>query len=508
MSRLGSREEAVRAARRVDWNKGMKNLVAFAIVAWLGAGTAWAQTAPPQYLLRVTKDSVLDRVCKAYGLTVVRNVGWLYLYIVTGPAGVAPDALVTKVRADKYVWTFEPDYVATTGETAAAHNLTQTTQSLDEALVVDRTLADFYGTLAWNGYAHQPAFTVLNLDQARAAGKDGAGITVAVIDSGVDTQSPLLRDVLLPGFDFTRNQPGASEWGDLDQSTAAILDSHKCQPYYPTTTAADGTVTQSTAAILDSACVPGVLNQSTAAILDSDSETQLAGAPPLPAAFGHGTMVAGLIHAVAPRAKILPVKAFSADGTGRSSDIAQAIYWAVLNGARVLNLSFTFTSVSQEVMYATVYAALSGRIVVAAAGNDGLAVQRWPAEHKWVVGVGATTLGDIRAPFSNQGYDTFKIGAPGVNLVTTYPGGYYAAVSGTSFSAPLVSGAAALMGVVAPLLEWGATSDVVKQGSYAQISDVVRNADNQYPQRLIVPPAVALAPLLQRDTVKQINNIR
>jgi subtilisin family serine protease len=218
--------------------------------------------------------------------------------------------------------------------------------------------------------------------------------------------------------------------------------------------------------------------------------------------------VAGLIHAVAPRAKILPVKAFSADGTGRSSDIAQAIYWAVLNGARILNLSFTFTSVSQEVMYATAYAALSGRIVVAAAGNEGLVVRRWPAEHKWVVGVGATTLWDTRAPFSNQGYDTFKIGAPGVNLVTTYPGGYYAAVSGTSFSAPLVSGAAALMGIAAPLLEWGATADVVNKGTYAQISDIVKNADSQYPQRLIVPPAVALAPLLQRDTVKQINNIR
>ena len=510
MSRPASRDEAVRAVRCVDWNKGMKKLLVVAVVAWLGVGTAWAQTAPPpRYLLRVTKDSVLDRVCKAYGLTVVRNIGWLYLYIVTGPVGASPDALVTKVRTDRYVMTFEPDYVATTGETAAAHpNLKQTTDSLDEALVVDRTVADFYGTLAWNGYAHQPAFTVLNLDQARAAGKDGEGITVAVIDSGVDERNPLLKDVLLPGYDFTRNLPGASEWGDLVQSTAAILDSHKCEAYYPITTAEDGTVTQSTAAILDSACTPGILNQSTAAILDSDSETQLAGAPPLPAAFGHGTMVAGLIHAVAPRAKILPVKAFSADGTGRSSDIAQAIYYAVMNGARVLNLSFTFTSVSQEVMYATAYAALSGRIVVAAAGNEGLMVKRWPAEHRWVVGVGATTLWDTRAPFSNQGYDTFKIGAPGVNLVTTYPGSYYAAVSGTSFSAPLVSGAAALMGTAAPLLEWGATSDVVRLGQYAEISDIVKNADSQYPQRLIVPPAVALAPLLQRDTVKQINNIR
>jgi hypothetical protein len=64
------------------------------------------------------------------------------------------------------------------------------------------------------------------------------------------------------------------------------------------------------------------------------------------------------------------------------------------------------------------------------------------------------------------------------------------------------------MGIAAPLLEWGATADVVNKGTYAQISDIVRNSSNQYPQRLIVPPAVALAPLLQRDTVKQINNIK
>ena len=231
-------------------------------------------------------------------------------------------------------------------------------------------------------------------------------------------------------------------------------------------------------------------------------------APPLPAAFGHGTMVAGLVHAVAPRARILPLKAFSADGTGRSSDIAQAIYYAVLSGARVINLSFSFKSLSQEVMYATAYAALQGRIVVAAAGNDGLAVQRWPAEHKWVVGVGATTLWDTRAPFSNQGYDTFKIGAPGVNLVTTFPGGSYASVSGTSFSAPLVAGTIALMGTESPLLDWGAIADVVKKGDYAEISDVVRNADHRYPQRLSVPPALALAPRVERDFVKQINHIR
>jgi subtilisin family serine protease len=488
----------------------MRRLLAYAVATWFVLGTAWAQATPAtQYLLRVKKGSALDWVCRTHGLKVVRNVGWLSLHVVTGPSGVPPDTLMARVRADRRVWTFEPDFVATSGETASAHpDLKQTAESLEGALAVDRTAIDFYGALAWTGYAQQPAFSILSLEEARATGQDGEGITVAVIDSGVDPQNPILKDVLLPGFDFTRNQPGASEWGDLDQSTAAILDADRCRPYYPITTGEDGRVVQSTAAILDSLCVPGVLTQSTAAILDGETSSRLAEAPPLPAAFGHGTMVAGLIHAVAPRARILPLKAFSADGTGRSSDIAQAIYYAVLSGARVLNLSFTFTSVSQEVMYATAFAALRGSIVVAAAGNEGLTVKRWPAEHKWVVGVGATTLADTVAPFSNQGYQTFKIGAPGVDLVTTFPGGSYAAVSGTSFSTPLVSGAVALMGTAAPLLEWGAAADVVKKGRYVEISGLARDADREHPQRLLLPPALALAPLVQRELVKQIPGIK
>ena len=132
------------------------------------------------------------------------------------------------------------------------------------------------------------------------------------------------------------------------------------------------------------------------------------------------------------------------------------------------------------------------------------AQMRWPAEHAWVVGVGATTLWDTRAPFSNQGYNTFKIGAPGMDLVTTYPGGYYAAVSGTSFSTPLVSGAVALMGKDAPRLDWSAATNLMRIGRYAEISDVVRSADHRYPQRIIVPSAVDLAAELERASIKQI----
>jgi hypothetical protein len=64
------------------------------------------------------------------------------------------------------------------------------------------------------------------------------------------------------------------------------------------------------------------------------------------------------------------------------------------------------------------------------------------------------------------------------------------------------------MGTAAPLLEWGATADVVKKGRYVEISGLARDADREHPQRLILPPALALAPLVQREFVKQLPGIK
>jgi subtilisin family serine protease len=274
----------------------------------------------------------------------------------------------------------------------------------------------------------------------------------------------------------------------VDQSTSALVD-------------------QSTSALVD--CQPANLTQSTSALVDGNTVTALATEPPLPSAYGHGTMVSGLIHAVAPGAKILPVKAFNSDGTGKSYDIAQAIYYAVLNGARVINMSFTFTEVSQEVMWATAWAASQRVVLVGSAGNRGLEMRAWPAEHKWVVGTGSVNLYDQRSTFSNHGYDTFKFGAPGENLITTYPGGHYASVSGTSFSAAIMSGTVALETQVASLWDWGGHFDLQFKAPFVSVGGAARvSSSNQFPQRIVVPTAIQFAPYYQRDTVKQINNVK
>ena len=84
-------------------------------------------------------------------------------------------------------------------------------------------------------------------------------------------------------------------------------------------------------------------------------------------------------------------------------------------------------------------------ICVASAGNDGQATQVWPAAYGTVMGIGSTNNQKIRSLFSNYGNSLVTLAAPGEGVITTYPREHYAQVWGTSFSAPLVAGAAALL---------------------------------------------------------------
>ncbi len=284
----------------------------------------------------------------------------------------------------------------------------------------DTSPVKYYGTVVWHGYAAQPAAQIIRLQDAQNGfGIAGKGI-VAVIDTGVDPNHPVLYPVLLQGYDFTRNQPGASEWLDVTgmQSGYSDTGAQNQQPGY---------VQQSTAAVLD---------QSTAAVLD--------GSPYV--AFGHGTMTSGLVHLVAPKAKILPLKAFSANGTGYLANIIAALYYAVQHNANVVNMSFDLSSSSSALSRVVSYANKAGVVLVAAAGNENTSARVYPAALSgYVVGIASTTDWDSRSSFSNYGTADVWIAAPGEYVVSTYPGGTYASSSGTSFSSPLAAGAANLL---------------------------------------------------------------
>ena len=200
---------------------------------------------------------------------------------------------------------------------------------------------------------------------------------------------------------------------------------------------------QSTADVVDGTG-PTYVNQSTIAVV-SQSTADVVDTTDY-SAFGHGTMVAGVVHLVAPQAQILPLKAFSADGTGYTSDAIRAIYWAVNQTAQVLNMSFSFANSSPEFLNAVRFANRNNVIAVASAGNDGQNLGVYPAAYSsYVMGVASTTNDDTRSTFSNYGQPQVWVAAPGEWIVTTYPWNTYAAASGTSFSAPFVAGTAALL---------------------------------------------------------------
>jgi len=111
----------------------------------------------------------------------------------------------------------------------------------------------------------------------------------------------------------------------------------------------------------------------------------------------------------------------------------------------VINMSFSLDAPSVELQGALDYAYSKGVICIASAGNSGKPAMVYPAGFKLVEGVGSTDDKDRRSGFSNYGDTLVDLAAPGANLLTTYPGGNWALVSGTSFSTALVSGGAALV---------------------------------------------------------------
>lgn len=170
---------------------------------------------------------------------------------------------------------------------------------------------------------------------------------------------------------------------------------------------------------------------------------------------GHGTMVAGIIAAianngvgiagVAPEVKIMPLKVLTSSG-GNWIDLDRAIIRAADNGARVIVMSLggKYSPLSLATKAAIDYAYRKGCILVAAAGNDNTSEPFYPAAYDEVIVVSAIDQNDIKAHFSNFG-DYIDFCAPGVNIISTWKNGKYAYGSGTSFAAPYVAGVVALL---------------------------------------------------------------
>lgn len=386
------------------WQRGL--LVGLVLLfSMLAAPAAQAQAR------LVVRDSLglsgINLTCALLGCNVVQGLGdpQGQLFVVTFPLILDPVTALLKLNLQLGIVSAEIDQTVTTQGASAGPA---------PSYLTDKTPVSYYGTTVWRGYIIQPGNRLAQTDATHATfSAAGYGVTVAVIDTGVDPNNAVLKPVLANGYDFTRNVRGGSETLDV----SAQPDSSEAQT---------SEVNQRTVAVLD---------QRTVAVLDGSKY----------AAFGHGTMTAGVVHLVAPQAKIMPLKAFAADGTGYNSDILRAIYYAVKNGARVMNMSFDYETYSPELATAIKYANSQGVISVASAGNDGQRKVVYPGGLPGVVDVASTSNDDVQSVFTNYGAPPVWMTAPGEGIVTTYPWNTYAAGWGTSFSTPFVAGTAAVM---------------------------------------------------------------
>jgi subtilisin family serine protease len=241
----------------------------------------------------------------------------------------------------------------------------------------------------------QGAMDVVRADEASKFAS-GYGIIVGVLDSGVDANHPIIRGRIAPGgIDLIDRGTAPDDTGDnADNDNDGVTDEY----------------------------------------------------------VGHGTLVAGIVLRVAPEARILPVRVLDSDGGSTAFRMVDGIYHAIDQGADVINLSLGALGDSGLLRQAIDEAVAQERLVVASAGNEGTdSAIRYPAgyEGPGVLSVAATRDNDTRAPFSNFG-SWISISAPGDPVVGPVPGDAYARASGTSFAAPIVSGAAALLRSVTP----------------------------------------------------------
>ena len=233
----------------------------------------------------------------------------------------------------------------------------------------------------------------IRLPQARALSPNGgAGVKVAVIDTGIDLYHPA----------FIGKFTAANEWKDFVDGDRFPQDERGFRGYN--------------------------------------------------AGYGHGTAIAGIIVQVAPNVSLLPIRALTPEGSGDLSHVIAALDWAVEQDADIINLSLG-TNDNYDTLQRIVDYTLDKEVyIVASSGNSGDTRVTYPAaksdtgngnRKNWFIGVGSVDKYDRKSPFSTYG-DNLELVAPGEDIYTVAPGRKRMSVSGTSAAAAVVSGALAL----------------------------------------------------------------
>jgi subtilisin family serine protease len=394
------------------------------IAMWIGVSVA--EQSETEIVVILKAGQSIEETTRSSGTRVTRQIPGQPVYLVQ-PNNGNVDASIRKLgnNAGVEIAELNRPIRLESGTSASGAGDAALVQSM-AALLDGQARVNFYGTNVLNDYVNQPALQIIRVRETRNI-STGAGTRIAYIDTGVDADHPALRPWLDPGIDLV-GTGSVSEFDGLSADLSAWVNRN--------------TPTQ-----LDNR-LAFVLRQSMAALLDDGSGGGTSS--DLPPVFGHGTLVAGLLHVVAPAARIVPIRAFDTYGKTTIFKLAEGIYRASDLDVDVLNMSFSTTEVSPTLQRAILYARSKNVALVASGGNESSDVAGiYPAASPLVVGVAATDFNDRLATFSNYG-SAISLSAPGSFVVSTAPGGRYAMAWGTSFSAPIVAGSIALVSSLYP----------------------------------------------------------